>query len=84
MSGAGYTETLLFRAMNDGSGKPTTYDLTGAAETTPITREGGRIAFTLPFGEPSVVIEGDKLTATLGKVMGPLTFPFVDYWERVR
>jgi hypothetical protein len=84
MSGTDYTETLLFSAMNDGSGKPTTYnrgvigdkDLAGATETTPVTREGGRVAFKLPFGEPSVVFEGDKFTAT---VKGQ----FVDYWERV-
>ena len=77
MSDADYTETLLFSAMNDGSGKPTTYNLTGATATTPITREGGGLAFTLPFGEPSVVFQGDKLTATLKG-------QFVDYWERVR
>jgi hypothetical protein len=44
MSGTDYTETLLFTGMNDGSGKPTTYNLTGATETTPVTREGGRLA----------------------------------------
>jgi hypothetical protein len=31
----------------------------------------------LPFNEPAVVIEGDKMTATLEGA-------FVDYWERVR
>ncbi len=77
MSATDYTETLLFTAMNDGSGKPTTYNLTGASESTPVAREDGRLAFTLPFGEPSVVFEGDKLTATLEG-------QFVDYWERVR
>jgi hypothetical protein len=76
LSGTGYTEALLFRATNDGSGKPTTYELTGATESVPVTREAGSLAFTLPFGEPSVVSQGNKLTATLkGK--------FVDYWERV-
>jgi hypothetical protein len=35
------------------------------------------LAFTLPFGEPSLVYEGDKMTATLKG-------QFVDYWERVR
>ena len=76
MSGAEYTETLLFTATDDGSGKPTTYNLTGVTESTPVTREGGRLAFKLPFGEPSVVFEGDKVTATLEG-------QFVDYWERV-
>jgi hypothetical protein len=77
MSRTDYTETLLFTSMNDGSGKPTTYNLTGATESTPVAHEDGRLAFALPFGEPSVVIEGDKLTATLKG-------QFVDYWERVR
>jgi hypothetical protein len=76
MSGTDYAEKLLFTGMNDGSGKPTTYNLTGATETTPVTREGGRVAFTLPFGEPSIVMQGDKFTATLKG-------QFVDYWERV-
>ena len=43
MSGTDYSVTLLFTAMNDGSGKPITYNLTGATETTPVTREGGRV-----------------------------------------
>ena len=76
MSGTDYSVTMLFSAMNDGSGKPTTYNLTGATETTPVTREGGRVAFTQPFGEPSVVYQADKLTATMKG-------QFVDYWERV-
>jgi hypothetical protein len=77
MSGAEYTETLLFTALDDGSGKPPVYNLTGATESTPVTREGARIAYKLPFNEPAVVIEGDKMTATLEGA-------FVDYWERVR
>ena len=36
--------------------------------------EGGRISFKLPFDPPSVVIEGDKMTATAEDM-------FVDYWE---
>jgi hypothetical protein len=77
MSATEYTETLLFTAMNDGSDKPTTYNLTGSTESTPVAREGGRLAFKLPFDEPSLVFEGDKFTATAGG-------EFVDYWERVR
>ena len=46
-------------------------------KSTPVTREGSRIAFKLPFDPPSVVIEGDKMTATAENL-------FVDYWERVR
>jgi hypothetical protein len=76
MSGTEYTETLLAVAADDGSGKPATYNLTGATESTPVTREGGRLAFKLPFDEPSLVYEGDKFTATIEG-------QFVDYWERV-
>ena len=77
MSATDYTETLLFTAFDDRSGKAPVYNLTGGTESAPLARQGSRVAFKLPFGEPSVVLEGDKLTAT---VEGE----FVDYWERVR
>ena len=77
MSPAEYTETLLFSAFDDGSGKAPVYNQTPQIKSTPVTREGGRIAFKLPFDPPSVVIEGDKWTATAeGR--------FVDYFERTR
>ena len=74
---AEYTETLLFSASDDGSGKPTAYSQTPQTKSTAVTREGGRLAFKLPFDPPSVAIEGDKMTATAENL-------FVDYWERVR
>ena len=77
MSDTDYSETVLFIAFDDGSGKAPTYNLTGNTETTPVTHQGSRIAFNSPFGEPSYVFEGDKFTATLEG-------QFVDYWERVR
>jgi hypothetical protein len=73
---AEYTETLLFSASDDGSGKPPTYSQTPQTKSTSVTREGGRVAFRLPFDPPSVVIEGDKMTATAENL-------FIDYWERV-
>jgi hypothetical protein len=73
---AEYTETLLFSASDDGSGKPPTYSQTPQTKSTPITHEGGRVAFRLPFDPPSVVIEGGKMTATAENL-------FIDYWERV-
>jgi hypothetical protein len=77
ISGNDYTETLLFSALDDGSGKAPAYNLTTETKSAPVTREGGRIAFKLPFDPPSVVFEGEKMTATAeGR--------FVDYWERVR
>jgi len=77
MSDTAYSETLLFTAFDEGNGKAPSYNLTGETEATPVTRQGSRIAFKLPFGEPSVVFEGDKFTATLEG-------QFVDYWERIR
>jgi hypothetical protein len=77
MSPTDYTETLLFNASDDGSGKAPAYNQTPQTKSTPVTREGGRTAFKLPFDPPSVVIEGDKMTATAESM-------FVDYWERVR
>jgi len=74
---AEYTETLLFSASDDGSGKPPAYSQTPQTKSTPVTREGGRLAFRLPFDPPSVVIEGDKMTATAENL-------FIDYWERLR
>jgi hypothetical protein len=77
MSPAEHTETLLFSALDDGSGKAPAYNQTPQTKSTPVTREGGRISFKLPFDPPSVVIEGDKMTATAEGM-------FVDYWERTR
>ena len=72
-----YTETLLFNAFDDGSGKAPAYGLNQDTRSTPVTRQGGRIAFELPFDEPAAVSEGDKFTAMAGG-------EFVGYWERVR
>jgi len=72
-----YSETLLFSALDDGSGKAPTYNLTTETKTTSVTRAGGRIAFKLPFDPPSIAIEGGQMIAT---VEGN----FVDYWEPVR
>jgi hypothetical protein len=71
-----YTETVLFCVVDDGSGKPPIY-LPAETKTTPVTREGGRVAFKLPFAPVSLAFEGDKDTGTMeGGV--------VDLWERVR
>src|ERR1700722_5030864 len=77
MSPAEYTETLLFSALDDGSGKAPAYNQTPQTKSTPVTREGGRISFPVPVDPPSVGIEGDKMTATAEGM-------FVDYWERPR
>jgi len=72
-----YTETLIAFALDDGSGNPVVYNFSGETKTAAVTRQGGRISYKLPFDPPSVVYEGDKLTATLEGA-------FIDYWERVK
>jgi len=72
-----YTETLIAFTLDDGSGNPAVYNFSGETRTAAVMREGGRISYKLPFDPPSVVYEGDKLTATLEG-------EFVDYWERVK
>jgi hypothetical protein len=72
-----YSETLLFRIFNDQiGGKDIVYDLSGKTQSVPVKLEGGRIQFKSPFNPPTVVYEGDKMTATLEG-------QFVDSWEKV-
>ena len=72
-----YTETLIASVFDDGSGQPVAYNFSGETKSAVITREGRRASYQLPFDPPSVVIDGDRLTATLEGA-------FVDYWERVK
>jgi hypothetical protein len=72
-----YTETLIASALDDGSGQPVSYNFSGETKSAVITRDGKRISYKLPFDPPSIVIDGDKLTATLEGA-------FVDYWERIK
>jgi hypothetical protein len=72
-----YTETLLVSVFDDGSGNPVVYRTSGDTKTAILLKEGNRVSFQLPFDDPSVIYEGDKLTATLQGA-------FIDYWERVR
>jgi hypothetical protein len=75
---AEYSETLLFSVLTDQiGGKDTVYDLSGKTQSVPVTMNGGRIQFKLPFDPPTVVFEGDKLTAMAeGR--------FIDVWEKVQ
>lgn len=72
-----YSETLLFSISTDQiGGKDTVYDLSGKTQSSPVTMDGGRLQFKLPFDPPSVAFEGNKMTATAeGR--------FVDVWEKV-
>ena len=69
--------TRLFGALDDGSGKPVLYGSPSETKRVPVKREGGRISYQLPFDPPFLVIDGDKMTATLEGV-------FVDTWERMK
>ena len=74
-----YSEKNIYYMVNDeDGGKVVTYDLSGTPATSPVSVKDRRIEFQLPLhGEPAVVFEGDKLTATRKGA-------FIDYWERVK
>lgn len=77
LTGTEYSETLLFHLRTDQiGGKDIVYDLSGKTQSVPVKMEGGRIHFKLPFEPPTVVFEGNKITATAGG--------FVDVWEKVQ
>jgi hypothetical protein len=83
-----YSETLVFLIENDQiSGKGTHYDLLSQTRTTSVTVEDGRIQFKLPFDPPTVVFEGNTITATAqsGIFAPPVPAPEgrVDVWEKV-
>jgi hypothetical protein len=83
-----YSETLLFVIENDQiTGTGTNYDLMRRTRTTAVTVDGGRIQFKLPFDPPTVVFEGNTITATAqsGIFAPPVPAPEgrVDVWEKV-
>jgi hypothetical protein len=83
-----YRETLLFVIENDQiTGTGTNYDLMGGTRTASVTVDGGRIQFKLPFDPPTVVFEGDTITATAqsGIFAPPVPAPEgrIDVWEKV-
>jgi len=74
-----YSEKSLYHLVNDEiGGTGMRYDLSGPTGASPVSIKDSRIAVKLPlYDEPTVVFEGDKLTATL-------TGHFVDHWEKVK
>lgn len=74
-----YSEKSEYYMVNDEiGGTGVTYDLSRPSGTSPVAIKGGRIEFQLPlYGEPFVVFEDDKFTATRAGV-------FVDHWEKVK
>jgi hypothetical protein len=72
-----YRETRLFSILNDQiGGKDIVYDLSGKMQSVPVTIDGRRLQFKLPFDPPAAVFEGDKMTATAEG-------QFIDVWEKV-
>jgi hypothetical protein len=72
-----YSETRRFSILTDQiGGKEIVYDLSGKTQSAPVKMEGGRIEFKHPFEPPSLVFEGNKITATAEG-------SFVDVWEKV-
>lgn len=78
LTGKEYSEKNIYFMINDEiGGKGITYDLSGVNGTSPVKAKGSRIEFQLPLhGEPYVVFEGDKFTATRAGA-------FVDHWEKI-
>jgi hypothetical protein len=74
-----YSETSLYYMVHDEtSDEPISYDLTESTKSSPVTVKAGQISFQFPnHGEPSVVFDGQGLTATRAGV-------FVDHWVKVR
>ena len=69
--------TPMLLIFDEGAGKPPHYVVGGETRSEPITRQGGRMFYKHPIDPPSVVVEGNKMTATLEGV-------FEDHWERVK
>ncbi len=76
-----YREKSIFFLVNDEiGGKGASYDLSVPDGASPATITGTRIAMKMPLhGEPDIVFEGNKMTATGKGALGT----FVDHWERV-
>ena len=76
-----YREKSIFFQVNDEiGGKGASYDLSPATGASPVTIKGTRMEMQMPLhGEPAVVFEGTRMTATGKGVFGT----FVDHWERV-
>ncbi|MFQ5889703.1 MAG: hypothetical protein ACE5JR_06585 [Gemmatimonadota bacterium] len=73
-----YSETSIYRMVNDEiGGGGLSYDLSGPSGSSPVTTENGLIEVVFPlYQEPTVIFEGDKITATIEG-------EFTDFWERV-
>lgn len=83
-----YTETLLFFTETDQiSGKGTSSNRERVSRSTSVTMKEGRIEFKLPFDPPTLVFEGNRITATAQSGIFARGVPAaegrVDVWEKV-
>jgi len=73
-----YIQTQQFNVRNDASDRTkVVYDVAEKKSSAPVKMESGRIEF-MPEGEPTLVFEGTKLTATRRGQQDS----FVDIWEK--
>ena len=78
-----YSETVMYSCMNDEigmmknmpSGKGPVYVFKGETKTAPVTLDGSKVTFQLPFDPPKATFDGNNMTATLEG-------GFTDTWEK--
>ena len=70
-------DMIMVRLTNDEiNGAGLKYDFSGKSGKAPVKWDGSRLEVKLPlFNEPTIVVEGNKLTATRAG-------EFVDHWEK--
>ncbi len=72
-----FSETILFSTMhNEIEGAPVSHELSRPTRTAPVTVQGKSIRFQMPFDPPTLVFDGNTITAT---APGEWT----DVWERI-
>jgi len=77
LSAAQYTETLLFSAYhNSMNGEEVHYSGGAKSQTVSVTPKAGTIVIAVPWGEPVMSFEGDRMSS---KREGA----FTDRWERI-
>jgi hypothetical protein len=78
LTGKEYRETNVYFSINDeAGGKGISYELSETSGSSPVMTKGTRIHIKPPLNdEPSLVFDGNKMTATREGV-------FVDHWVRV-
>ncbi|NUO84233.1 hypothetical protein HUU05_29520 [candidate division KSB1 bacterium] len=72
-----YQETVLYSVVTDeAGGQKINYDLSGHSRSVPLSVNGSRLEFKMPFDASSVVFDQHWITTKTEGV-------YTDYWERV-